>query len=75
MKPYKVISTDSREDWLKSREGVLTATQIARLMVGGTAEWKSVRNEFNGERRDFDTKYMRWWREREIGRASCRERV
>ena len=56
MKPYKVISTDSREDWLKSREGVLTATQIARLMVGGPAEWKSVRGEFNGERRDFDTK-------------------
>src|SRR5699024_4636063 len=55
----------SREDWLKSREGVLTATQIARLMVGGPAEWKSVRGEFNGERRDFDTKYMRWGRERE----------
>ena len=65
MKPYKVISTDSREDWLKSREGVLTATQIARLMAGGPAEWKSVRGEFNGERRDFDTKYMRWGRERE----------
>ena len=65
MKPYKVISTDSREDWLKSREGVLTATQIARLMVGGPAEWKSVRGEFNGQRRDFDTKYMRWGRERE----------
>src|SRR5699024_10636291 len=59
------ISTDNREDWLKSREGVLTATQIARLMVGGPAEWKSVRGEFNGERRDFDTKYMRWGRERE----------
>ena len=65
MKPYKVISTDNREDWLKSREGVLTATQIARLMVGGPAEWKSVRGEFNGVRRDFDTKYMRWGRERE----------
>ena len=65
MKPYRVISTDSREDWLKSREGVLTATQIARLMVGGPAEWKSVRSEFNGERRDFDTRYMRWGRERE----------
>ena len=65
MKPYKVINTDNREDWLKSREGVLTATQIARLMVGGPAEWKSVRGEFNGERRDFDTKYMRWGRERE----------
>ena len=65
MKPYRVISTDSREDWLKSREGVLTATQIARLMVGGPAEWKSVRSEFSGERRDFDTKYMRWGRERE----------
>src|SRR5699024_12702112 len=34
-------------------------------MVGGPAEWKSVRGEFNGERRDFDTKYMRWGRERE----------
>src|SRR5699024_6824239 len=34
-------------------------------MVGGPAEWKSVRSEFNGERRDFDTKYMRWGRERE----------
>ena len=65
MKPYKVISTDNREGWLKSREGVLTATQIARLMVGGPAEWKSVRGEFNGIRRDFDTKYMRWGRERE----------
>ena len=65
MKPYKVISTDNRTDWLKSREGVLTATQIARLMVGGPAEWKSVRGEFSGERRDFDTKYMRWGRERE----------
>lgn len=50
---------------MKSREGVLSATQIARLMVGGPAEWKSVRSEFNGERRDFDTKYMRWGRERE----------
>ena len=65
MKPYIVISTDSREDWLKSREGVLTATQIARLMVGGPAEWKSVRKEFDGFRRDFDTKYMWWGRERE----------
>lgn len=65
MKPYKVISTDNREDWLKSREGVLTATQIARLMVGGPAEWKSVRGEFEGERRDFDSKYFAWGRERE----------
>src|SRR5699024_8890409 len=34
-------------------------------MVGGPAEWKSVRGEFSGQRRDFDTKYMRWGRERE----------
>lgn len=58
-------NTDNRDDWLKSREGILSATQIARLMVGGPAEWKSVRSEFSGERRDFDTKYMQWGRERE----------
>ena len=65
MSHYVVKNTDNRDDWLKSREGILTATQIARLMVGGPAEWKSVRDEFSGERRDFDTKYMQWGRERE----------
>ena len=65
VKPYRTIETDNREDWLRSREGVLTATQIARLVMGGPGEWLAVRHEFEGERRDFDSKYFAWGRERE----------
>ena len=65
VKPYRTIETDNREDWLRSREGVLTATQIARLVMGGPGEWLAVRREFEGERRDFDSKYFAWGRERE----------
>lgn len=65
VKPYRTIETDNREDWLRSREGVLTATQIARLVIGGPAERLEVRKEFEGEHRNFDSKYLAWGRERE----------
>lgn len=65
VKPYRTIETDNREDWLRSREGVLTATQIARLVIGGPAERLAVRKEFEGERKDFDSRYLAWGRERE----------
>lgn len=65
MTQFTVIETVNRDEWLKARMGVLTATDIARLYAGGPAEWESVRREKQGERKEFDSKYMAWGRERE----------
>lgn len=65
MTQFTVIDTADRDAWLKAREGVLTATDIARLYTGGPAVWESVRREKQGERKEFDSKYMQWGRERE----------
>ena len=62
---YTIIDTADRDEWLKARESVLTATDIARLYCGGPAEWAAVRREKQGERKEFDSKYMQWGRERE----------
>ena len=65
MTQFTVIDTADRDAWFKARESVLTATDIARLYCGGPAEWGSVRREKQGERKEFDSKYMAWGRERE----------
>lgn len=62
---YLIVDTADRSAWLEARKKVLTATDIARLYAGGPAEWESVRREKQGERKEFDSKYMQWGRERE----------
>ena len=62
---YLIVDTADRAAWLEARKKVLTATDIARLYAGGPAEWGAVRREKQGERREFDSKYMAWGRERE----------
>ena len=62
MTQFTVIDTADRDEWLKARESVLTATDIARLYAGGPAEWGAVRCEKQGERKEFDNRYMQWGR-------------
>lgn len=62
---YTIIDTADRDAWFKARMGVLTATDIARLYCGGPAVWEAVRREKQGERKEFDNRYMQWGRDRE----------
>lgn len=64
-KPYRIIDTEDRDEWLTARQNVLTATDIARLHTGGAGTWATIRAEKAGQRNDFDNRYMQWGRERE----------
>lgn len=44
----KIISTNSRDEWLEERKKYLTATDIAALMTGGPAAWRRIKESKAG---------------------------
>jgi hypothetical protein len=49
----KILLNTSREEWLEQRRNVVTATDVARLHLGGPGTWRTVRAEKNGKTRDL----------------------
>lgn len=54
-----------RASWLLSRQGGVSATDVARLASGGTETWKAVRAEKAGKGRDFMNAAMQHGKDRE----------
>lgn len=62
---FKTIETGSREEWLKARQQVLTATEIANLHVSGPAAYASIRESKLHPPREIHNQYLAWGHKRE----------
>ena len=65
MPSYKMIATNSRQEWLRERKKVLTATEIARLHGASPSVWEGLRLSKSEEPREIDSMYLSWGRKRE----------
>lgn len=60
-----LASSTDRPSWLAARQGGVTATDVARLVRGGTGTWAAVRAEKAGTARDFHNAAMQHGNDRE----------
>lgn len=60
-----LASSSDRPSWLAARQGGVTATDVARLVRGGTGTWSAVRAEKAGTARDFHNAAMQHGNDRE----------
>lgn len=64
--PYRIIHTNSQEEWLEERRSFVTASEIGQLAQRNQTYWDQLaREKATGERKEFKTKYTEWGHERE----------
>lgn len=76
---FKVVNTASEVEWLEARQGVLTATDIGRIVVA-PGEVYRIRKEKQQPPVELRSKHIRWGKEREAdlvlwGRAFADSRL